>query len=103
MSSAPFLTLNSNRAAKHIIKAMKAKKGLAYIGLQGKLASHFAHMFPNLTLRLFSLASRLIPGAHHKVDLEQGKAITTRYKDAEVPVIREFGEKAQNEGLQHNP
>jgi hypothetical protein len=37
------------------------------------------------------------------VDLEQGKAITTRYKDAEVPVIREFGEKAQNEGLQHNP
>ncbi|HLT22361.1 MAG TPA: SDR family oxidoreductase [Bacteriovoracaceae bacterium] len=94
LSSTPGLTLNPRRAAKKILQATKEKKYYQILGNQNKILVKFTHLFPNLTISLFSYATRLLP--YRDISpFEEGKKITEKYDDAELGFIRKFGETAQ--------
>jgi short-subunit dehydrogenase len=97
MSSTPLLTISADRAAAQIIQAIKEKKPYKVVGTQAKLAIEAQHFFPNLTTRIFGIIAQLIPASNESTQFEKGKRIEEREENAEVPGIRKFGHKAQEQ------
>jgi short-subunit dehydrogenase len=94
MSSLPLITLNPEKAARRILAATEKKRVLKILGLQTHAAVEFHHFFPGTTVKLFGLATSLLPYSETK-KFEDGKSITERYQDAEIPGVRRIGEIAQ--------
>ena len=95
ISSLPILTINADRAAKKIIIAIKEKRPRRVIGIQAHAAIVVHNLFPNLTIRVFGLISRFIPGDWEQRPLEKGQDIIARDAEVEVPGARVFGQKAR--------
>jgi short-subunit dehydrogenase len=100
MSSTPLLTLDADKAARRILKATEKKRIQKILGFQARAAIELHHFFPNFTVRMFGLLNRILPEEETPKKFEKGLHLTRKYKDAEVPGVREIGQRAQDE---HQP
>jgi len=96
-STAPFLTISADKAARRIIKALKNRKPFKIVGFQAKVFNEIHHFFPNLTIKVLGAVSKLIPAEHRQKPLEKGKSITERFGNAEVLGAKKIGEKVQRD------
>lgn len=97
ISSAPFLTVSAEKAARRVILAMKQKRPVKVIGLQARALIELHHFFPNTLLKAFFLTTKALPSQEGVKAYEKGEKIRERSPDAEVPLIKELGKKAEND------
>lgn len=79
MSSAPFLTLNAQRAAAKIVKAIREKQTYKVLGIQAKAIIQMHNLFPTLTAKMFGLVNRVMPRTESDT-MEAGLDIEKREK-----------------------
>lgn len=97
ISSAPFLTVSAEKAARRVILAMKQKRAVKVIGFQARALIELHHFFPNTLLKAFFLTTRALPSREGVKGFERGEKIRERSPDAEVPVIKKMGKKAETD------
>jgi NAD(P)-dependent dehydrogenase (short-subunit alcohol dehydrogenase family) len=61
-STLPLLTMNAERAARKIVRAVKRSEAEAIISLPAFLLTRFHGLMPGTTTRILSLANRFLPG-----------------------------------------
>jgi short-subunit dehydrogenase len=103
MSSAPLLTISADKAARRIIKAIKLRRALKVVGPQARMAMEFHHFFPELTVKLSGIITRLLPRTQGQKTFEPGKSISEKYPDSELPGVRLIGQRVQEKHQQIRP
>lgn len=80
-SSLPVLAISPERAARKVIRAMQRGQPELALGWYTRLLATMDAAFPNLTLRLGSIANRLLPAADGAEDTEgvEGREAATRW------------------------
>lgn len=100
MSTAPFITISADKAARMTIKAMKSKRALKVLGLPAQALIQLHHFFPETSIRLFGHLAKFIPSARSATNFESGDDIRFKFPDAELPLFRNIGEHIQHK---HQP
>jgi short-subunit dehydrogenase len=60
-ASLPFISMDAERAAKHVVEAIQRGDSVRCLGLTAALASRFHGVFPGTTVELLGLVNRLLP------------------------------------------
>ncbi len=100
MSTAPLLTMSSDKAARLTLQAMKKKKVLKVLGMPAKALIGLQHLMPETTVMFFNLVSRFLPAKDDVREFERGEEIRKNFEDSEVPVFSEIGKVVQEK---HQP
>ncbi len=96
--SLPLLSMNAERVAKKIIKAMRRGEKTLTLSLPAKLGDALHSIAPNLTLSLFDLANRLLPDADNGDGKEQkGHESESQASTSLLTKMTERAEKKYNQ------
>lgn len=100
MSTAPFITISADKAARLTIRAMKDKKVEKVLGLPAKALIEVHHFFPETSIKLFGFLAKFIPSEKHETTFVKGEFLKAKYDDAELPVFEQIGKAIQ---AKHQP
>ena len=96
--SLPLLSMNAERAARKIIKAMRRGEKSLTLSFPAKLGNALHAIAPNLTLSLFDLANRLLPDAENGNGEEQkGHESESQASTSLLTKMTERAEKKYNQ------
>jgi NAD(P)-dependent dehydrogenase (short-subunit alcohol dehydrogenase family) len=93
MSTAPLITISTDKAVRGIISAMKKKKLVTVLGAPAKIIRELSHFFPSPMIRLFGFMNRFIPAREGTLYFEKGESIRRKHPHAEVRPLRKIGLK----------
>jgi short-subunit dehydrogenase len=74
-ASLPLISMNAERAARQIVRAIKRGDAETILTLPASLAARFHGLFPGLTSDLLSLANRILPGGSPDPEMRRGSEI----------------------------
>ncbi len=92
MSTAPLVTISTDKAVREIISAIKKKSIFKILGLPAKIIHHLHHFFPETIIRMYALVEKYIPSRHSDAEYIKGENIRISSMRAEVPGLRGIGE-----------
>ena len=97
ISTAPGITISAKKAAEGTIDAIKRKNALVVLGLPAKVLIELHHFFPQVTTQIMKMTSAMLPGENLPEELVKGQEIQEKFPDAEVPVLKNLGQKAHED------
>lgn len=92
MSTAPLITISTDKAVREIITAIKKKSIFKVLGLPAKIIHQIHHFFPETTVRLYSILEKYIPSSHETTEFIKGENIRVSSAAAEMPGLKGIGE-----------
>src|SRR5215212_3941161 len=61
-ASLPFISMDAERAAHQVVRALRRGESLRHLGITAALAARFHGLMPGTTVELLGLVNRLLPG-----------------------------------------
>ncbi|HEU5229383.1 MAG TPA: SDR family NAD(P)-dependent oxidoreductase [Ktedonobacteraceae bacterium] len=99
-NSLPLLSISAKKAARSIVKATRKNKAQITLTLPAKLLARFHGLFPGLTMKIMSIADRLLPraGEVQGLDRRTGKESETALSQSFLTTL---GQRAAQEYNQY--
>lgn len=102
MSTAPVITISTDKAVREIILAIKKKSIFKILGLPAKVIHQLHHFFPETMVRFYSALEKFIPSRHSKTEFIPGENIRVNSARSELPGFKGVGEVIRRK-FQHSP
>jgi len=92
MSTAPLITISTDKAVREIITAIRKKSIFKILGLPAKIIHQLHHFFPETIIRAYGLVEKYIPSRHSKAEYITGEKIRISSVKSELAGLKGIGE-----------
>jgi NAD(P)-dependent dehydrogenase (short-subunit alcohol dehydrogenase family) len=94
MASMPFVSIDAERAAGQIVRAIRRGDAEVILTLPANLLARFHGIFPGLTADLLGLANRVLPAGGQGTSSEPGHEVQERVESPVLTALTGWGESA---------
>lgn len=93
-ASLPLFSVNGERAARQIVKAVQRGDSVKVVGLPAELTSRLHRLFPCTSLAVMGLVNRFLPTAERTTSSQKGMALQRRSESSWLKRLTALGQAA---------